>query len=112
MYYAKPNRFCLCTMVGGWKRHDNTPLEPRSDGDATGLVVYALEHVGVSSDEPGLKRGLEWLAANQQTEGKWPDPASDAGRFMSDAATAYAVPALTSRPPAGRRRWQRRSSDL
>jgi squalene-hopene/tetraprenyl-beta-curcumene cyclase len=102
--------FCLCTMVGGWKRHDNTPLEPRSDGYATGLVVYALEQAGVSNDEPGLKRGLEWLAANQQTEGNWPgwslnkqrDPASDAGRFMSDAATAYAVLALTSQPPAGR----------
>ena len=31
------------TDLGTWKRRDGTPLETRSDGYATGLVVLVLE---------------------------------------------------------------------
>jgi squalene-hopene/tetraprenyl-beta-curcumene cyclase len=95
--------FSLSAFVGGWTRHDKTPLETKSDGYATGLVVYALEQTGMPHDQPQLKRGLAWLEQNQdKTEGRWlayslnkqRDLASDAGKFMSDAATAYAVMAL------------------
>jgi squalene-hopene/tetraprenyl-beta-curcumene cyclase len=96
--------FSLSSFVGEWKRRDNTPLDPRSDGYATGLVVFALEQTGMG-DRSQLKRGLEWLASNQDAkDGGWQawslnkqrDPASDAGRFMSDAATAYAALALSA----------------
>jgi squalene-hopene/tetraprenyl-beta-curcumene cyclase len=95
--------FSLSAFVGGWARHDKTPLETKSDGYATGLVVYALEQTGMPRDQPQLKRGLTWLTQNQdKTEGRWlayslnkqRDLASDVGKFMSDAATAYAVLAL------------------
>jgi squalene-hopene/tetraprenyl-beta-curcumene cyclase len=94
--------FCLCSLVGGWKRRDNTPLEARGDGYATGLVLLALREVGVPADHPQVKRAMAWLAANQQPEGNWlawslnkkRDPASDAGHFMGDAATAFAAMAL------------------
>jgi squalene-hopene/tetraprenyl-beta-curcumene cyclase len=68
------------------------------------LVSLALERAGVSRTDVHLKKALGWLAQNQdKSEGQWRatslnkerDPASDAGRFMSDAATAYAVLALT-----------------
>lgn len=97
--------FSLSSLVGAWKRKDNTPLDPRSDGYATGIVVFALRQTGMPDVQGQLKRGLEWLASNQdKKEGSWPawslnkqrDPSSDAGRFMSDAATAYAVLALTA----------------
>jgi squalene-hopene/tetraprenyl-beta-curcumene cyclase len=95
--------FSLSTFVGAWKRHDNTPLETASDGYATGLVVFALEQAGIPRDRPELKRALAWLAQNQdKTEGRWlayslnkqRDLSTDVGKFMSDAATAYAVLAL------------------
>jgi squalene-hopene/tetraprenyl-beta-curcumene cyclase len=95
--------FSLSSFVGAWKRGDNTPLETRSDGYATGLVTFALQQAGVPRDEPRVKRGREWLMRNQdKTEGRWfayslnkqRDLSSDVGRFMSDAATAYAVLAL------------------
>jgi hypothetical protein len=90
--------FGMSSLVGAWKRRDNTPLDAGSDGYATGLVAFALEQVG-SPD----RRALAWLARNQDpVEGRWPasslnkqrELSSDAGRFMSDAATAYAVMAL------------------
>ena len=94
--------WCLTTL-GTWKRHDNTPFETRSDGYATGLAVLALEESGPTKSTPELKRGVAWLLANQnKTEGEWPawslnlkrDPASNLGKFMSDAATAFSVLAL------------------
>jgi squalene-hopene/tetraprenyl-beta-curcumene cyclase len=95
--------FSLSAFVGGWKRKDNTPLDPRCDGYATGLVAFALEQAGVPGSDPRLKRALAWLAANQQPDGNWlawslnkqRDPSTDAARFMGDAATAYSVLALT-----------------
>ncbi len=95
--------FSLSNLVGDWKRRDKTPLDPRSDGYATGLVTLALQQNGMRRDQPQLKRGLTWLVANQDpTEGRWfsyslnkeRDLTSDVGRFMSDVATSYAVLSL------------------
>ena len=94
----------LTSLVGPWKRHDGTPLETASDGYATGLAVYALEQAGIPRGNVQLNQGLAWLANNQdKTDGRWlaysmnkkRDASSDAGPFMNDAATAYAVLALT-----------------
>jgi hypothetical protein len=91
------------TDYGEWKRHDNTPLDSRSDGYATGLTVFALKEAGIPTNRPEMKRAVDWLVANQNTEqGSWPayslnkqrDLSTDVGRFMSDAATSYAVMAL------------------
>ncbi len=91
-------------VIGGWKRRDNTPLETKSDGYGTGLASFVLLKSGVPGTQPEMKRALAWLSQNQQADGFWRadslnkkrDPASDAGHFMSDAATAYSVLALTS----------------
>jgi squalene-hopene/tetraprenyl-beta-curcumene cyclase len=97
--------FSLSSLVGAWKRKDNTPLDAGSDGYATGLVTFALEQAGVSQAHDGLRRAIVWLDRHQeQSDGRWAasslnkqrELSSDAGRFMSDAATAYAVLALTN----------------
>src|ERR1039457_6903111 len=95
----------LRSWVGAWKRADGTPLETGSDGYATGVVALALERAGLTRERSELMRALAWLNLNQdRTEGRWlawslnkkRDLSTDVGRFMSDAATAYAVLALES----------------
>ena len=93
--------------LGSWKRVDNTPNDIHSDGYATGLVAYVLQAAGDPRAKAQVTRALAWLGTHQDpASGAWfatslnkqRDPASDAGRFMNDAATAYAVMALTKAP--------------
>ena len=97
------------SLLKRWLRGDGTPLAHKSDGVATGLVTFVLEEAGVPGENVRLQRGLSWLTSNQNTaEGFWPatsinkrkSATSDTGRFMSDAATAYAVLALTAKKGA------------
>lgn len=68
------------------------------------MIAYALQRAGVRPAQENLSRALGWLVQNQDpTTGRWlatslnkeRDPTSERGLFMSDAATAFAVLALT-----------------
>jgi squalene-hopene/tetraprenyl-beta-curcumene cyclase len=94
----------LPKLLRTWIREDGTSQERNSDGYATGLIVLVLQQAGLDRNTPPLTRGISWLMANQNAaDGSWPsdslnkrrDLSSYTGRFMSDAATAYAVLALT-----------------
>jgi squalene-hopene/tetraprenyl-beta-curcumene cyclase len=92
-------------VVKDWKRKDGTPLDTASDGYGTGLMVTALRQSGTSSAQAQIAKGMAWLERNQDGAGAWQatsmnkqrDPATDIGRLMSDAATAYSVLALSGR---------------
>jgi squalene-hopene/tetraprenyl-beta-curcumene cyclase len=97
--------FSTSDLIGAWKRKDGTPLHSDSDGYATGLVAFALEQLGTPETKSNVDRAVTWLRKNQNAEeGRWPayslnkerELISDAGRFMSDAATAYAVLAIAN----------------
>jgi squalene-hopene/tetraprenyl-beta-curcumene cyclase len=90
--------------IGSYKRMDESASDVRTDGFATALATLALQAAGVPRSDPRLAKGLDWLTRNQdRASGRWVavspnkerDPQSDAGKFMSDAATAYAVMSLT-----------------
>jgi squalene-hopene/tetraprenyl-beta-curcumene cyclase len=88
----------------------------KSDGYATGLIVYTFMQAGLSGEHPVVKRGLQWLRANQlpvhvgdQEGPAWRAHSLNYDRehggsrgepwrrlFMSDAATAFASLALSA----------------
>jgi squalene-hopene/tetraprenyl-beta-curcumene cyclase len=116
---------------GGWslsalmnhasKRNNPLLIDRDSDGYATGLVTLLLSQSAMPGAAPEVQRGLTWLVRHQQGHGgswirgpegfwvarslnTWRNPWSNVGRFMSDAATAYAVLALTEAPSTAERR--------
>ena len=90
------------SSLGTYQRVDHTPNETRSDGYGTALACLALQAAGV--DDRRIAKGLDWLRRHQdRATGRWTatslnkqrDPETEPGKFMNDAATAYAVLALT-----------------
>src|SRR5438132_3929526 len=91
-------------------------LLAKSDGYATGLIVYTLKTAGVPVEHPAVRKGLQWLRAhqqgvqvNQRIHPAWRAYSLNFDRehggekgepwrrmFMSDAATAFAVLALVA----------------
>jgi hypothetical protein len=89
--------------LGSWTRSDNTPQDNASDGYATGLITLAFKEASLGDRKDAFVKGRRWLEQHQNTkDGSWRayslnkkrDPATDVGRFMTDAATGYAVLAL------------------
>jgi squalene-hopene/tetraprenyl-beta-curcumene cyclase len=95
--------------LGNFVRSDDTPQEEASDGYATGLVLHVLQTAGFTTEHPKIATGLEWLRKNQKPSGAWtsvslnkkrePESQNQAkahsAKFMSDAATAYAILGLS-----------------
>ena len=103
----QPDGSWRLTSLGYWRNSDFAK-PTTGDAVATGLVAYALEQSGTLPNEPHLARALSWLARNQDpATGMWSasslnkkrDPSTNVGKFMSDAATGYAVLALVGATP-------------
>ncbi|MFN7932351.1 MAG: hypothetical protein U0R19_03440 [Bryobacteraceae bacterium] len=106
--HQQPGGAWTLSALGPWHHHDKAPPQPGPNAYATGLAAYLLQKSGASSKHPALAKARAWLAAHQNPAGYWdaaslnkPYPeGSMQSQFMRDAATAYAVLALTasSRP--------------
>jgi squalene-hopene/tetraprenyl-beta-curcumene cyclase len=89
--------------LGPFARKDGTKPEAAADGYATGLLLHILQTAGVPKADARIARGLTWLKTNQAASGAWQgfsvnkkrDPTTHAGKLMTDAATGYAVLALS-----------------
>lgn len=98
----RPDGGWSLASLGAWSRSDHTPEEMESDGYATGLVTLAVRKSKVR-DSAVWEKGRNWLETHQNPDdGSWRayslnkkrDLNTDVGRFMTDAATGYAVLAL------------------
>jgi squalene-hopene/tetraprenyl-beta-curcumene cyclase len=101
-----PGDWSLRRLRRTYLRTDWTRQNMTSDSYATGLIAFVLQAMGISHRDPRVERALVWLMENQNSgDGSWPsvslsvhrNSSSNVGHFMSDAATAYAVLALTER---------------
>jgi len=107
----------LSALISPSSRRGELLRDAVSDGYATGLATLALEQAGMPRALEAVRRGRSWLMRNQRGHGglwvrgpedfwvthslnKRRNPSSNVGLFMSDAATAYAVLALTQPPEA------------
>jgi len=83
----------------GLKRKDGKPHDTKtSDAYATGFTIIVARELGVSSNNPQLRRGIDWLLNNQRVSGKWfcRSPAKDSRHYFSNFGSAFAILALQS----------------
>jgi squalene-hopene/tetraprenyl-beta-curcumene cyclase len=89
--------------LGDWKRHDGTDNDKNgpSDGFGTGFVVYVLRQAGLDAENPAIRRGVEWLRANQRVSGRWftRSVSSDKAHYITNAGSGFAVMALKACEP-------------
>lgn len=94
----KPDGGWSLPSLGGWKGHDGLPIDQASsDGYATGLVVFALRQAELPFDHEAVRRGVQWLKANQRESGSWFTGSLGTRyhlNFISHSATAFALMAL------------------
>ena len=87
-------------LLSDWKglaRDNGEPLDTQtSDGYGTGFVMVVARELGVSKDDPQLRRGLHWLRNNQRDSGKWftRSPVNECGNLISNVGSAYAILAM------------------
>ncbi len=69
---------------------------PPSDGHQTGLAIMVLREAGVDAKDARIRRGVEWLLANQRESGRWWTRSlnTDTYHFITYSGTAFPLRAL------------------
>jgi hypothetical protein len=93
--------------LGPWPSKDGSAPSEESDGYATAFTVFVLERTDEPAAAYAIEQGLAWLSRKQKPDGRWESLSPNKDRsqeedfrrlLASDAATAFAVLALTSAP--------------
>ena len=88
--------------LGAWRQRKGQESDEwvnvESDGYGTGFVMYVLMQAGVPGSDPAIRRGVDWLRANQRERGYWwtqslqNDPHT--ANFLTHTGTTFALKAL------------------
>ena len=64
----------------------------------TGLAVLVLREAGVAADDPAVRRGVDWLLANQRESGRWWTRSlnTDSWHFITYSGTTLPLRALAA----------------
>jgi hypothetical protein len=89
--------------LGNWNRADGKPQSTASDGYGTALVVASFKRFAKDDQRKALDRGRAWLRTHQNSDGSWRAESlnkehgknSEIAHFLTDAATGWAVLALS-----------------
>ena len=91
--------------LGSWPSRDAIPPGEASDGYATAFTTFVLQRLETPRAAKAIAGGLAWLGSHQKADGRWEtlSPNKDRSQdealtrlFLSDAATGFAVLALTA----------------
>ena len=78
---------------GSWKNIDQASITPGDETRTTSLALVRLGFLGLKSEHPAVKRGVEYIFSKQRKDGTWPlprayDGLSDPGYTMAPLQTS------------------------
>ena len=74
------------------------PIPCSPDAYGTGLALVVAREMGISAEDPRLRKGVAWLKGNQRESGKWftRSPTKDSKNYFTNFGCAFAVLGLQS----------------
>jgi len=100
----QPDGGWVMESLGPFGTHPEAPVSRGSNSYATALAAFVLEEAGEPACDRKIVRATDWLKSHQDVQsGAWPaasmnhnyEAGSMESQFMRDAATGFAVLALT-----------------
>ena len=94
--FATPEQWGKGSRAGKL-RGEPVEEQSNSDGHMTGLVLWVLMEAGLGMDNEQIRRGVQWLKANQRESGRWWTRSlnTEQSHYITYSGTAYALAVLS-----------------